>query len=102
MMICNSGISYDTIPTAVYKATSPDGQSYRIDVSFISDQDHFTSNVSEVVWRWMQEPSSMWSSIQRISPWEQDATKTLQWDLAVLAALDIKINKQQITKARKL
>ena len=96
------GISYETIPTAVYKATTTDGQSYRIAVSFLSDQDHRTSNVSEAVWRWMQNPNSVWSSIQRISPWEQDATQTRKWDLAVLAALDINLNKQQITKARKL
>ncbi len=96
------GISYDTIPTAVYKATTPDGQSYRIAVSFISDQDHITSNVSEAVWRWMQKPNSVWSAIQRISPWEQDDSLTSQWDLAVLAALDININKQPITTERKL
>ncbi len=83
------GISYDTIPTAVYKATSPEGHSYRISVSFISDRSHITSNVSETVWRWLQEPDSTWSAIQRISPWEQDASRTRRWDWAVLAALDI-------------
>ncbi len=96
------GISYDTIPTAVYKATTPDGQSYRIAVSFISDQDHITSNVSEAVWRWMQKPNSVWSAIQRISPWEQDDSLTSQWDLAVLTALDINLNKLAITTERKL
>ena len=83
------GISYDTIPTAVYKATTAEGQSYRVSVSFISDQGHTTSNVSEAVWRWMQEPGGVWSAIQRISPWEQDELITRQWDRAVLAALDI-------------
>jgi exosortase/archaeosortase family protein len=98
------GISYDTIPTAVYKATTAEGKSYRIVVSFISDQGHITSNVSEAVWRWMQEQGSVWSAIQRISPWEQDASITRRWDQAVLAALDIDITKRPVefTKERKL
>ena len=98
------GISYDTIPTAVYKATTAEGQSYRIAVSFISDRGHLTSNVSEAVWRWVQEPGSVWSAVQRISPWEQDASITRRWDRAVLAALDININQRpaESTKERKL
>ncbi len=98
------GISYDTIPTAVYKATTAEGQSYRIAVSFISDRGHLTSNVSEAVWRWMQEPGSVWSAVQRISPWEQDASITRRWDRAVLASLDINITQRpaEFTKERKL
>ena len=98
------GISYDTIPTAVYKATTAEGQSYRIAVSFISDQGHHTSNVSEAVWRWVQEPGTVWSAVQRISPWEQDTSITRRWDRAVLAALDIDINKRpaELTKEKKL
>jgi exosortase/archaeosortase family protein len=98
------GISYDTIPTAVYKATTAEGQSYRIAVSFVSDRGHLTSNVSEAVWRWVQEPDSVWSAVQRISPWEQDASITRRWDRAVLAALDIDITQRpaEFTKERKL
>ncbi len=98
------GISYDTIPTAVYKATTEEGQSYRIAVSFVSDQGHHTSNVSEAVWRWAQEPGSVWSAVQRISPWEQDASITRRWDRAVLAALDIDITQRpaEFMKERKL
>jgi len=98
------GISYDTIPTAVYKATTAEGQSYRIAVSFISDQGHITSNVSEAVWHWMQKRDSVWSAVQRISPWEQDSLITRRWDRAVLAALDINITQRpaEFTKERTL
>ncbi|MDH5790269.1 MAG: exosortase T, partial [Nitrospinota bacterium] len=98
------GVSYDTIPTAVYKATTAEGQSYRIAVSFVSDQGDQTSNVSEAVWRWLQEPGTVWSAVQRITPWEQDTTITRQWDRAVLAALDINIAQRpaSFTKERKL
>jgi exosortase/archaeosortase family protein len=98
------GISYDTVPTAVYKATTAEGQSYRIAVSFISDKGHITSNVSEAVWRWVQAPRSVWSAVQRISPWEQDTAITRRWDRAVLAALDIDITQRPavFTKERTL
>ena len=98
------GISYDTAPTAVYKATTPEGQSYRIAVSFISDQGQISSNVSEAVWNWMQNRNTLWSAIQRISPWEQDAAVTLRWDRAVLAAMDIKITQRpaELMKERTL
>ena len=96
------GISYDTVPTAVYKATSVDGVSYRIAVTFISNKGHITSNVSESVWRWMQEPDSVWSAVQRISPWDKEGTSASQWDRAVLAALDINISPNQPTKERTL
>ncbi|MDH3257087.1 MAG: exosortase T [Nitrospinota bacterium] len=96
------GISYDTIPTAVYKATTAEGQSYRVAVSFTSDRGDITSNVSEAVWRWMQKTGSVWSAIQRISPWEQDASITRRWDRAVLAALDLDITQRpaELTKER--
>ena len=98
------GISYDMIPTAVYKATTAEGQSFRIAVSFISDQGHITSNVSEAVWRWMQDPETVWSAVQRISPWEQDTLITRRWDRAVLTALDIDITQRpaEFTKERTL
>lgn len=97
------GISYDTIPTAVYKATTAEGQSYRVAVSFVSDQGHATSNVSEAVWQWMQEPDSVWSAVQRISPWQQDELITRRWDHAVLTALDINSSKisDPFTKEKK-
>ena len=68
------------------------------------NKDHITSNVSESVWRWMQEPDTVWSAIQRISPWEQEAISTSRWDRAVLAALDINITQQpiELTKERTL
>ena len=98
------GISYDTLPTAVYRATTVEGQSYRIAVSFISDQGHITSNVSEAVWHWMQKRNSVWTAVQRISSWEQDESITRRWDRAVLTALDININQRpaESTKARTL
>lgn len=98
------GVTYETIPTAIYKATTMEGPSYRIAVSFISDQGHQTSNVSEAVWHWMQERDTVWSAVQRISLWEQDESITRRWDRAVLAALDITINQQpaELMEERKL
>ena len=98
------GISFRTVPTAVYKATTSKGHSYRVAVTYTSDQGHTTSNVSEAVWHWMQNRNTVWFAIQRISPWAQEASVTHRWDRAVLAALDINITQRpaELTKERTL
>ena len=83
------GVRHDPVPSAVYRATTPEGQSYRIDVSFLSDSGFVTTNISEAVWRWMQNPGSTWSAIQRITP-EQIADRPREkFEAAVIAALDL-------------
>jgi exosortase/archaeosortase family protein len=83
------GVRHSPVPSAVYRAQTVEGQAYRIDVSFISDDGFVTTNVSEAVWRWMQNPGSTWSAIQRITP-EQIADQPRQhFDAAVIAALDL-------------
>ena len=83
------GVSHKTLPTAIYKAIAPDGASYRVAVSFISSEGHTTSNVSEAVWNWMQQPGGMWYALQRISPWNLGDSENNHWDNAIMAAMDI-------------
>ena len=90
------GVSHKILPTAIYKATAPDGTSYRVAVSFVSNQGHVVSNVSEAVWKWMQHPGGTWSAIQRISPWNLEEVESNQWDHAVKAAMDIRANQSLI------
>ena len=90
------GVSHKILPTAIYKATAPDGTSYRVAVSFVSNQGHVVSNVSEAVWKWMQHPGITWSAIQRISPWNLEEVESNQWDHAVKAAMDIRANQSLI------
>ncbi len=84
-----AGISHSVIPTAIYKATSSDNRQWRIAVSFMSEDGYITTNVSEAVWRWLQNPGQNWSAIQRISPWKMPEAESVSWDKAVTAALDI-------------
>ena len=90
------GVSHKILPTAIYKATAPDGTSFRVAVSFVSNQGHVVSNVSEAVWKWMQHPGGTWSAIQRISPWNLEEVESNQWDHAVKAAMDIRANQSLI------
>ena len=82
------GVSHATLPTAIYKATTPDGATYRVAVSFLSSDGHSTSNVSEAVWNWMQQ-GGIWYALQRISPWNLEDTENNNWDNAIMAAVDI-------------
>jgi hypothetical protein len=89
-------VSHKTLPTAIYKATASDGASYRVAVSFVSNHGNVASNVSEAVWHWMQNPGGTWSALQRISPWNLDDDENNRWDLAVMAAMDIRTNQPLI------
>ncbi len=84
------GLVYDPLPTAIYKATDDNNISYRIAVTFVSEgQSHVTTNVSEAVWHWIQNPKEDWMAVQRISRWETPAEDAHRFDQAVMAALDI-------------
>lgn len=51
------GVDYASIPTAIYKATDTDGNVFRVAVTFVSSQKQYmTTNVSEAVYRWLQDP----------------------------------------------
>ena len=90
------GVNHKTLPTAIYKATAPDGASYRVAVSFISSQGHTVSNVSEAVWHWMQQPGGIWYALQRSSPWNLEDVENNHWDHAVMAAMDIRTTHRPI------
>ncbi len=86
------GISHDTVPSAIYRATTKAGEAYLIHVSFVSDDGFITTNISEAVWRWMQNPRSIWTAIQRITPEQVDSGARRQFDGAVIAAFDLAAN----------
>ena len=87
-------------PTAIYRARSPDGRVWRVDVSFVSDSGHVTSNIAEAVWRWMQSPGGVWSAVQRVTPIGLSETDRLAWERAVFASLDLASEPAPIQLAR--
>jgi hypothetical protein len=46
-------------PSAVYRTTDPQGQSWRITVSFVSERGGWTPHVAEAIWRWLQAPGHL-------------------------------------------
>jgi exosortase/archaeosortase family protein len=83
------GTEFLPAPTAVYRATAPDGARYRIDVSFVSDRGEITGNVAAAVWRWLNGEARAWTAVQRISPEQIPAPQHVQWTAAVVAALEL-------------
>ena len=39
----------------------------------------------------MQQPGSIWYTLQRISPWNLEDVENERWDHAVMTAMDIRI-----------
>ncbi len=64
------GTDHDSGST-VYVAERPDNEDaarYTVRVSYRSDRGHSASSIGEVVWRWLSEPDSRWTMVQRITP----------------------------------
>ncbi|MBN8607750.1 MAG: exosortase T [Caulobacterales bacterium] len=83
------GMRFEPLPTARYRAVAPDGRAYRVDVSFLSDQGHRAASVSEAVWFWLNDRSTVWTAVQRISPEHASAAERASFDAGVIAALDV-------------
>jgi exosortase/archaeosortase family protein len=90
------GLVTTPVPTAVYSATAPDGSTYRIDVSFVSERRHAVANVAAAVWLWLNGEAQQWTAIQRISPAAFDLDRHNQWSAAALAALGLEINNADV------
>lgn len=83
------GMSFAPLPTAHYIATSPEGRSYRVDVSFASSHGHVTGSVAVAVWHWLKREARQWTAIQRISPVELPVAEHQAFSAAALFALGI-------------
>lgn len=82
------GTIFEPEPTAIYRATSPDGRAWRVAVSFRSNLEFTTSNVSAAVWHWLKHPHTRWVGVQRITPWSLAADDRSKLEHAAFAALD--------------
>ena len=84
-----AGMLFEPLPAAVYTATSPNGERFRIDVTFVSNRGHVTTNVAAAVWHWMRGEAAVWTAIQRITPSGIPTARHDQWSAAALAALGV-------------
>jgi exosortase/archaeosortase family protein len=78
------------LPTAVYRATAPDGSRWRVSVSFVAAGGETASNVAEAVWHWLRSPQP-WMALQRTAPWDNPPADDAGWDLQLFSALDLPI-----------
>ncbi|WP_395646703.1 exosortase T [Terricaulis sp.] len=82
------GMRYEPAPSAIYRAVAPDGRAYRVEVSFQSSSGHTVASVSEAVWLWLTDRSTVWTAIQRIAPEGASASDQAAFEAGVFAALD--------------
>lgn len=83
------GMVYTPVPTSHYRVEDHNGDVFLVSVSFISSKGHITSNISEAVWYWLQNPKTTWTAIQRISPFTISETERVTWEHSVLTSFDI-------------
>jgi exosortase len=83
------GLADAGLPTAMYRAVAPDGRSWRVAVSYVSDRGEHAASVAEAVWHWLRAPGGTWTMVQRLSPWDADDAGRMQWDSALMHALDL-------------
>ncbi len=84
------GSENSPLPAAVYIATGPDRQQWRVAVTFYSNRGRVTGNLSEAIWLWLQQPKTTWQALQRISPLTTPDNSVRQFENAVFAALDLR------------
>jgi exosortase/archaeosortase family protein len=83
------GPIYAPLPTVIYRSTDPQGQVWRVAVTFHSSRGRTTTNVAEAVWHWLREPGETWTMIQRVTPWSLPESVSEHWDRAVALVLDL-------------
>jgi exosortase/archaeosortase family protein len=93
------GMTRQPLPTAVYRSEDPNGNRWRVAVTFISDRGEIATSVAEAVWRWLQEPDATWSMVQRIAPWQASVHTLAAWDAAVVRAMDLSVPQTRVAPA---
>lgn len=83
------GMTRTRVPTAVYESVDPHGRRWRVSVTYVSERSQVATSVAEAVWRWLREPGTAWTMVQRIVPWEAPVSAVDDWEAAALRALDL-------------
>ncbi|MBY0403666.1 MAG: exosortase T [Cyanobacteria bacterium] len=94
------GVNDDSIPSANYVASAPNGKQWRVVVSFVSNTGDYKTSVSEVIWDWFQHPQKDWTEIQRISPLDNSSDEQIHWEKSVISSLHLpppKVSHSQST-----
>lgn len=82
------GISHGAMPGATYRATAPDGQVWRVNVTYLSDAGHTATSISQAVWIWLRNPHTTWTAIERAHPWSAPDHQNEAFDIALARSLE--------------
>jgi exosortase len=88
------------IPTAVYQSTAPNGRKWNIQVTYVSDRGELSASVAEAIWRWLKNPTTSWTMVQRIIPWELAQNEQNIWDESVMRSLDLPFYQQPTSRLK--
>ncbi|MCP5420962.1 MAG: exosortase T [Gammaproteobacteria bacterium] len=94
------GPDFSTIPTAIYRSTDPQGQVWRVAVTFYSSRGQVATSVAEAVWHWLLKPDVTWTMVERITPWSLPDAANRDWDRAVALALDLPLTTDSFPPAK--
>ena len=81
--------NYEGVPSALYRSTDPQGNQWRVAVSFVSDHGETALSVAEAVWHWLQNPAARWTQVQRVTAWDLPDEQADVWEQAVIRALEL-------------
>lgn len=85
------GVEHAQLPSAIYRSIDPQGQAWRVAVTFVSDRGELASSVGQAVWHWLHARETNWTMVQRITPWDTSPAESDAWDQAVAKALDLPV-----------
>ena len=79
--------------TSVYRSEDPNGDVWRVEVSYRSSDGTTAISPAEVSWRWIQRPHTSWTMVERITPWracETTPSTCTQFDQRLFQALEVR------------
>lgn len=83
------GYENKLIPTSVFQAEQPNGNNWRVAVTFFSDSGEIVHSVNEAIWHWLKNPNSSWYALQRITPASTNHQEIESWEKQVFRSLDL-------------
>lgn len=91
------GLTWAPYPAAVYAVTDQDGRVWHVRSTFVADDGTTVASVAEVVWHWLQRPSTVWTGVQVVSPAVSHAAARDEAPLLLAVAAAFELNAASTT-----
>jgi hypothetical protein len=83
------GMRGRVFPGATYRTTDPRNRNWLVRVSYVSEHGERAGSVTEVVWKWLQSPTTTWTAIERIYPADLDPARRAAFEASVMRAFEL-------------